>query len=226
VYWTVENLCGGAGGRYKMTLTKLAKRCNLAVSTTNRAVLSLVCQGVIKYHSGKNQFHASIFEIPVSEGRRPGPPSLKLRRTSGASVHGECAGSNGNGGDGFTEETTGRPKIGIPNSYDSDSDHLKNISIGDNDIGEIVHKQNEDSEDETTERLAYRVADGLGDMENLKLYQSYCRRFSSDIILKAFVRAKEPTPDKIKVSRGALFNFLVQLYAKKRTNNNSGNTAR
>ena len=187
VYWALENLCGGAGGRYMLALPKLVQQCGLAVSTTNRAVLSLTKQGLIQYHRGYNQSRPSIFEIPLPHT-----------------------------GEKVSSKHTARPKIGIPNPNDSDS--INNISIGDNDR-RGVHKQNEESESTNMERLACQVADGLDDRKNLRLYQSYCRRYSADIILKAFARAKEPSPDKIKKSRGALFNFLVQLYGGKQKYN-------
>lgn len=172
-----------------LPLPKLARHCGLSVSTTHRAVLSLAKRGVIGYRRGFNQSRPSIFEIPLSV---PKDREEKL-----------------------PAETTAQPKIGIPNPSDSDC-ILYNIPLGDkDDIGEVVHKQKAGSENEAQERLAYRVADGLGDLKNLALYLSYCRRFPAEMILKAYVRAKEPHPDKIRVSRGALFNFLVQLYAKR-----------
>ncbi len=112
-------------------------------------------------------------------------------------------------------KTTAQSKIGIPQPNDSDSDSVLHVNAGDDDIGEVVHKQNVESGDTPEDRLAYRVADGLDDLKNLALYRSYCRRFPVEIILNAFARAKEPEPHKIKKSRGALFNFLVTtLYAK------------
>ena len=187
VFWTLENLCGGAGGRYMLSLPKLARACGLSVNTTNRAVLSLASRGLIRYRRGTNQSRPSIYEISTGEGDKLSP------------------------------EATGIPRIGIPTLNDKYS-IKKELYIGDKDdtIGEPVHNQNRESEPDPKERLACRIADSLGDIKNLRLYQSYCRRFPTDLILKAYVRAKEPTPDKIKVSRGALFNFLVQLYAKKR----------
>jgi len=187
VFWTVENLCGGAGGRIMMTLPKLAQHCGLSLSTTNRSILNLAKQGAIRYRRGYNQFRASIFELPLEEGKV------------------------------LSDRTIAQPKIGIPKPNDSDS-NINNLYIGDNDGG-AVHKQNEESRVTPKERLAYRVADGLDDMKNLRLYQSYCRRYPADLILKAFTRAREPSPDKIKKSRGALFNFLVQLYARRGKHN-------
>ncbi|PIZ82103.1 MAG: hypothetical protein COY02_00690 [Parcubacteria group bacterium CG_4_10_14_0_2_um_filter_41_6] len=78
------------------------------------------------------------------------------------------------------------------------------------------------------ERLAFQVADGLEDVKNLRLYESYCRRYPAEVILAAYVRAREVSPDKIKKSRGALFNFLVQKYGGQNKNNrgDSGFAAR
>ena len=197
VYWTLENLCAGAGGRYMLPLPKLARACGLSVSTTNRAVLSLAKRGAITYRRGFNQSRPSIFEIPLPAG-------------------------NGN----LSPSKIARPKIGIPNSSDSDS-IIKDLYKGDkNDIA-AVSKQNEEGASEAQERLAHRVAEGLNDLKNLALYRSYCRRFPPAIILTAYTRAREVHPDKIKVSRGALFNFLVRLHGRKQNyNSHSGPAAR
>ena len=183
VFWTLENLCGGAGGRFMLSLPKLARHCRLSLGTTKRAVASLTRRGLIRYQRGWNQFRTTIFELP----------------SSGAKL---------------SQDATARPKIARPNSSDKYS-NIKELSIGDISDRGVVHRQEGEREPNQAERLAYRVADGLGDMKNLRLYQSYCRRFPVEIILKAYVRAKEPHPDKIRTSRGALFNFLVQLYARK-----------
>lgn len=122
--------------------------------------------------------------------------------------------------------TIARRKIGTPNPNDSDS--VLNVNSGDIDIGNAVHKQNDGSKNEPVDNLAYRVADGLGDMKNIALYRNYCRRFPTEIILNAFVRAREVAPNKIKKSRGALFNYLCkQMYAKRRNNSNyTGDSSR
>ncbi|MSS72467.1 MAG: hypothetical protein EXS64_13390 [Candidatus Latescibacteria bacterium] len=187
MFWTLENLCGGAGGRFMLPLPRLARHCRLSLGTTKRAVASLTRRGLIRYHRGFNQFHPTIFEIPSS-------------------------------GEKLSQDATARPKNARPKHSDKYS-NLKDLSISDISDGEVVHKPDGERDPDAAERLACRIADGLGDMKNLRLYQSYCRRFPAEIILKAYVRAKEPTPDKIRTSRGALFNFLVQLYAKKKNHN-------
>ena len=218
VFWTLENLCGGAGGRYMLPLRKLARHCGLSVSTTNRAVLSLTRKAAIQYRRGYNQSRPSIFEIPQDTGE-------ELSHSTGAVA-----------------------KIGIPPPSDSDN-NINNLSIGDINDRREVHKQNEDSESgqaqrsrrggvdrepmgkedsgsSDKERLAYRVADGLDDLKNLRLYQSYCGQYPTEVILTAYVRAREVSPDRIKKSRGALFNFLVQKYGgNKNKRSYSGSTA-
>jgi hypothetical protein len=128
-------------------------------------------------------------------------------------------------GETISESTPARRTIGTPNPIDSDP---VIIYTGDIDIGNTVHKHHAESESEPVDNLAYRVADGLDDMKNLALYRNYCRRFPTDVILKAFVRAREVSPHKIKKSRGALFNYLcTQMYANHRTTtNHSGDSAR
>lgn len=194
VFWALENLCGGAGGRFMLSMRKLAKFCSLSVNTTNRAVLSLTKKGAIQYRRGYNQSRLSIFEIPQNTGEK------------------------------LSQGKTAVAKIGVPPPSDSDT-NINNLYTGDVSDRRDVHKQNRDSDDSAEERLAYRVAEGLGDMKNLRLYKSYCRRYPAEMILKAYVRAKEPTPDKIKKSRGALFNFLVQLYARRENNSNDSGSA-
>ena len=69
--------------------------------------------------------------------------------------------------------------------------------------------------------LAWRIARELNDLKNLALYHSYCRRFSLQIILKAYLRALAPPDEEIRVSRGALFNHLCQLYAQREKRNDN-----
>ena len=78
-----------------------------------------------------------------------------------------------------------------------------------------VHRENADSDNSAEDGLARQIAGGLDDLKNLRLYQSYCRRYPAVLVLKAYIRAKEISPDKIKKSRGALFNHLVsKVYGK------------
>lgn len=191
VYWTLERLCGGAGGRYMLPLPKLARACGLSVSTTNRAVLRLASRGLIRYRRGYNQARPSIFEISTDRGAK------------------------------WPQDTTARLKTSPPPANDSINYDLFLNSIYRYDKG-VVPKQDRESSPvppDPVGQFAYRLAEELGDLKNLALYRSYCQKFPVGVILNAFQRAKATAQSKIKVSRGALFNFLVQLYARKHQDN-------
>ena len=68
---------------------------------------------------------------------------------------------------------------------------------------------------ERSEILAYDICRVFHDEKNIKLYLSYTRKYSEKIILKAYQEAKEMSPYKVKKSKGALFTYLVKLYAQK-----------
>jgi len=69
------------------------------------------------------------------------------------------------------------------------------------------------------ELLALDLADALNDRNNLPLYLSYAKRFPEQLLRKVLGEVKEVPLKKIKKSRGALFNHLVQKYAQKTDNN-------
>jgi hypothetical protein len=62
--------------------------------------------------------------------------------------------------------------------------------------------------------LAMDIAAALGDHKNLALYISYSKRYPASLLRRVLGEVKEIPPEKIKKSRGALFNYLVQKYAK------------
>ena len=115
------------------------------------------------------------------------------------------------------ESASAVAKLGVPTPSDNDHDTNRDIYLDDNDRG-IVHSKKRHSDPKVQDRLAERIAADLGDTKNLALYQSYCRRYPAPVILKAYIRAKEAPPEKIRKSRGALFNFLVKLYVKRSDN--------
>ena len=69
--------------------------------------------------------------------------------------------------------------------------------------------------------LAVDMATMLHDEKNLALYRSYCKKYPSSLLRKVMDEVKQLPHRKIKKSRGALFNYLVQTYAKKNTHHNS-----
>ena len=64
------------------------------------------------------------------------------------------------------------------------------------------------------EALAMEIAHAFHDMDGIALYVDYCRRYPEPIIRRAYGEVKELPDSAIRRSRGALFNYLVQKYAK------------
>lgn len=62
--------------------------------------------------------------------------------------------------------------------------------------------------------LALELADALDDKKSLALYIAYSRRYPEKLLRKALIEAKDMPSTKIKKSRAALFNHLVQKYAR------------
>lgn len=64
------------------------------------------------------------------------------------------------------------------------------------------------------EALALELASRLSDLANLRLYISYAYKYPEGVLRKSLGEAMEVPFRNIKKSRGALFNHLVQKYAK------------
>ena len=104
-------------------------------------------------------------------------------------------------------------------------DNVNNDS-NDKDIFNIDRKNSNDSNNIDTrngfkslfltkeELLARDLAAGLNDEGNLRFYFSVCRRYPEEFLRKIYGQVKEIPLNKIKKSRGALFNYLVQKYEK------------
>ncbi len=69
------------------------------------------------------------------------------------------------------------------------------------------------------ELLALDLADALNDHKGLALYRSYARKYPESLLRRVLGEVKEIPSDKIRKSRAALFNHLVQQYAKKAAKN-------
>lgn len=68
------------------------------------------------------------------------------------------------------------------------------------------------------ELLAVDLARGLDDSENLAFYLHCTKRYPEPILRSLFSKVKNVPAEKIKKSRGALFNYLIQKYAKPSSN--------
>ena len=69
------------------------------------------------------------------------------------------------------------------------------------------------------EILAGDLAEGLDDELNFAFYLSVARRYPEDFLRKVYSHVKEIPLNKIKKSRGALFNYLVQKYENRGKDN-------
>lgn len=64
------------------------------------------------------------------------------------------------------------------------------------------------------ELLAVDIAYKLNDLANLALYIAYANKYPENLLRKVLGEVMEIPLSKIKRTRGALFNHLVQKYAK------------
>ncbi len=64
------------------------------------------------------------------------------------------------------------------------------------------------------ELLALELAKNLDDLEALSLYRSYVNRYPEWLLRKVLGEAMKTPANKIKKSRGALFNHLIRRYDK------------
>ena len=65
------------------------------------------------------------------------------------------------------------------------------------------------------DQVAMDMATALNDRQNLPLYHSYSRKYPESLLRKVLSEVKQVPTEKIKKSRGALFNYLVQRYVQK-----------
>ncbi len=72
------------------------------------------------------------------------------------------------------------------------------------------------------ELLATDLAEALNDTKNLPLYLSYCNKYPEQLLRRVLGEVKELPQEKIRKSKGALFNYLVQKYANKNNDQSSG----
>jgi len=99
-----------------------------------------------------------------------------------------------------------------------------NNDTNDKDINNIDSNDRIDTKNEFNslfltkgELLARDLAAGLDDEVNLRFYFSVCRKYPEEFLRKIYGQVKEIPLNKIKKSRGALFNYLIQKHEK---NNN------
>lgn len=150
---------------------------------------------------GKNQYQIS--EISNTRGWKNPSPQKHL---------------NGQNYSNPSENFSGSPP---PNDITIKKGLLKNdININNFSISNLNRFKNSVPRNEK-ELLAMDLASALDDLKNFPLYLSCANKYPANLLRQILGEVKEVPLKKIKKSRGALFNYLVQKYVQK-TNNNSG----
>lgn len=65
-------------------------------------------------------------------------------------------------------------------------------------------------------QLAYEIAEALDDMDAIQLHISYAHRFPESLLREKLAKALAVPEHKIRESRAALFNHLIQQHANKK----------
>jgi hypothetical protein len=106
--------------------------------------------------------------------------------------------------------------VDIRNDNDIDNDNRKDINNIDRTDNDNADTRKEDDSVFLTkeELLAVDLAEGLDDRANLRFYLSVCRKYPESFLRRIYSEVKEVPLKKIKKSKGALFNYLVQKYDK------------
>ena len=68
-------------------------------------------------------------------------------------------------------------------------------------------------------RLALELARALDDLKGIALYRSYAKKYPEPILRRVLEKVIEIPAEKIKKSRGAFFNYLIQKYGAKMSRN-------
>jgi len=96
---------------------------------------------------------------------------------------------------------------------------MKKNNVNDNDSGsngkkdELTYQYDLEYISTTREgALARDLAEGLGDMKNIRYYFSVTLTYSERYLREVYRKVKETPEHRIKKSRGALFTYLVKKY--------------
>jgi len=86
----------------------------------------------------------------------------------------------------------------------------------------MCHMPNYNYHPQTREEyLAQELAERLGDPQGLPLYLTVARRYTESSIRQILGRVMEVPDERIRTSRGALFNWLIHRHGKQRSSNDT-----
>ena len=94
--------------------------------------------------------------------------------------------------------------------------NILNIDIDKRDVSESIKGFKPRNKQEL---LALDLAKALNDLQALPLYLSYSKKYPDHLLRKVVGEVLEIPQHKIKKTRGALFNYLIQKYEKRDSKN-------
>jgi len=80
-------------------------------------------------------------------------------------------------------------------------------------INELIIKRKMNQQQET--QFAYELAEALDDKDAIQMYIAYVNRFPESLLREILVKVLAVPDEKIRKTRGALFNYLIQQHAAK-----------
>jgi len=184
-------------------LRLLARKAKLGYDTVKQAVSKLNSRGEILFFPGKNQWITSCFIIKkenlvVRKGRNR--TQIIPKKAKNISRKAKIPAKKLN-------------VKNVLNDYINIINNVRNTRSPSSENPRLTFPR---------DALAFEIAQTLNDEKNLALYLAYCRRYSAEIINRAFEVVKETPIERIKRSRGAFFTYLVKRYAQNQNHPNPG----
>jgi biotin operon repressor len=116
--------------------------------------------------------------------------------------------------------TVGNSDVNQIDTNDNKLTRINNIDIEDNNFSDSKFRTPKGFRPRNRqELLALDLSKALNDQKSLLLYLSYAKRYPESLLRKILGVVREIPDEKIKKSRGALFNHLIQKHAKKTDQN-------
>lgn len=107
------------------------------------------------------------------------------------------------------------PDLCGPNDITIKKDILKNDIESNNSFDSNLNTSKQFIPKNKEQLLALDLPEDLNDRQGLALYLSYCKRYPESLLRKVLGEVKEMPSEKVKKSRAALFNHLIQQYDQK-----------
>lgn len=220
-YFVLLSSVSSETGEYSVSLNELAKMSNLSYGSVAKAIKNLESKDLVIHKESPEKGKEKTFVIknyksfsqnlknhgkkvtnlekvlePVDNSRPDFSLNQAKNRTPEKNSHlGESTGNTGIDNKNIIN-TAG---IGKEREFEREENHRSHLNF--------VPKTKQGA-------LALEIAKEFREVEHLPLYLSFCNKYTEAVIRRAYGEAKETKEENIKKSRGALFIYLVQKYAK------------